>query len=122
MIRFPRMKRRKRLGATSRSKPKSRRRQILGIFQNCTVKPTEGMERIVVKRDKDGHPTVCAYRLDPYTRKYKRGKEHDVPEEKRKPHGSGKKPRHARRCIEFDKKGRCIARGLPALEPKPVRR
>lgn len=95
----------------------------LGTFQACQEKCPEGFERLVLKRDKDKLPTVCACRLDPSTRKKFRGAKYKVAEEKRKPFGSWKKPVHLRRCVKFDEKGkRCIQKGLPGVELKKIRR
>lgn len=97
---------------------KKRRKPIrLGLFMNCLeakdrCTKANHLERVVIKRDDDGLPSICICRLDPYSRKKFRGAEHDVGEERRKPFGTEKAPKHLRRCLEYDKdRKRCTKYG-----------
>lgn len=93
----------------------------LGLFQNCaTQKCKKGFERVVLKKDKDGIPTVCICRLDPDTRKKFRGEEYKVSEEKRKPFGKWKAPVHLRRCVRFDERGRCVKEGRSGVQARDI--
>lgn len=97
---------------------------VLGTFQSCAEKCPDGFERLVLKRDADDLPTVCACRLDPNTRKkFREEKYKKQTEKQRAPFGTYKKPVHLRRCIQFDEKGKkCIQKGLPGVELKKIRR
>lgn len=97
----------------------------LGYFAPCEDPTPSGFERVTVKKDKDGTPQVCIHRLAPGYRKKFRDEKVEVTREyqrKLKPFGSEKKPVHLRRCLKVDDKGRCVERGAPAIEVRPLRK
>ncbi|MGH7395375.1 MAG: hypothetical protein ACREJF_07240 [Candidatus Methylomirabilales bacterium] len=97
----------------------------LGYFEACENWCPDGMERVTVKKDKEGNPAICVCRLDPSTRKKARDETVKVTKEyqrKLKAFGTEKKPVHLRRCLAVDEKGRCVVKGEPLIRLTPVKR
>lgn len=93
----------------------------LGIFQECAFPCEPGFEKVILRKPdprinkKTGNIRdrgVCVCRLDIKHRRKFTGKKYDVPEEKRKPFGTEKKPKRGRRKdTEF----------APGITTQPIR-
>lgn len=100
----------------------------LGFFRECDAWCPEGLERVTVKKNADGIPTVCVCRLDAKTRKKNRDETAKITrdyQEKLKPFGKWKAPKHLRRCVTMEmRRGKmvCVDTGLPSIKLEPIRR